>query len=260
MEGPQVKKLGLLGVFLGLFVLVGTLFYPFLTVILWSGIFYAFLFPLYRRLSARRDNTARAGAARTAIAAVLALGGVLLIAVPAVLLGLTMVRQLGGMLHSALEEIEKNPSIIGISPDGPVATFLYNLSDGSIDISKLNIPNEISSILSLRTDRLIVLSGQFLKISGSILLSLVFMVFTLFFLLLDGRQLIKVLISAIPIEKNYTSIFLRKFRDMGRHLVTGYVAIAAMQALVMFLLCLIFKVKGVLVIAALTAIASSSPW
>ncbi len=116
MEGPQVKKLGLLGVFLGLFVLVGTLFYPFLTVILWSGIFYAFLFPLYRRLSARRDNTARAGAARTAIAAVLALGGVLLIAVPAVLLGLTMVRQLGGMLHSALEEIEKNPSIIGISP------------------------------------------------------------------------------------------------------------------------------------------------
>ena len=85
------------------------------------------------------------------------------------------------------------------------------------------------------------------------------MVFTLFFLLLDGRHLIKVLISAIPIEKSYTAIFLRKFRDMGRHLVTGYVSVAAMQAVVMFTLCAIFKVKGGLVIAALTAIASFIP-
>jgi predicted PurR-regulated permease PerM len=85
------------------------------------------------------------------------------------------------------------------------------------------------------------------------------MVFTLFFLLLDGRQLIKVLISSIPIEKTYTAIFLRKFRDMGRHLVTGYFAIAAIQALVMFILCAIFKVRSVLVIAALTAMASFIP-
>jgi predicted PurR-regulated permease PerM len=84
-------------------------------------------------------------------------------------------------------------------------------------------------------------------------------VFTLFFLLLDGRHLIKVLISALPIEKTYSEIFLRKFRDMGRHLVTGYLAIAGMQAVVMFILCAIFKVKGVLVIAALTAMASFIP-
>lgn len=259
MEGPQVKKLGLLGVFLGLFVLVSMLFYPFVTVILWSGLFYAFLFPLYRRLSVRRDKTERIGITRTGIAAALALSSVLLIAVPAVLLGLSMARQLGGMIHHALEAIEQNPNIIGISPDGPIATFLYTVSDGSIDLAKLKIPDEIRSMLTIRADRIVGLSGQFLKVSGSILLSLVFMVFTLFFLLLDGRQLIKVLISAIPIENNYSAIFLRKFRDMGRHLVTGYVAIAGMQALVMVVLCAIFSVKGVLVIAALTAVASFIP-
>jgi predicted PurR-regulated permease PerM len=259
MEGPQVKKFGLLAVFLGLFVLVAMIFYPFLTVIVWSALFYAFLFPLYRRLAVRRDKTERTGIARTGIAVVLALGGVLLIAVPAVLLGLSMARQLGGMIHNALIEIEQNPSVIGISPDGPIASFLYTVSDGSIDLAKLKIPDEIRTMLTLRTDRIVVLTGQFLKVSGSIILSLVFMIFTLFFLLLDGRHLIKVLISAIPIENNYTAIFLRKFRDMGKHLVTGYFSIAGMQALVMVILCAIFKVKGVLVIAALTAMASFIP-
>jgi predicted PurR-regulated permease PerM len=259
MEGPQVKKLGLLAVFLGLFILVTMIFYPFLTVIIWSALFYAFLYPLYRRLVRRRDGIERKGFARAATAAILALGGVLLIAVPAVLLGLSMARQLGSMIHNALLAIEQNPSIIGISPDGPIAAFLFTVSDGSIDISKLKIPDEIRAMLTLRTDRIVVLSGQFLKVSTSILLSLVFMVFTLFFLLLDGRQLIKVLISSIPIEKTYTAIFLRKFRDMGRHLVTGYFAIAAIQALVMFILCAIFKVRSVLVIAALTAMASFIP-
>jgi predicted PurR-regulated permease PerM len=259
MEGPQVKKLGILAVFLGLFVLVAMIFYPFLTVIIWSALFYAFLYPLYRRLAARRDGSQRKQIVRTGLAASLALGGVLLIAVPAVLLGLSMVRQLSSMIHSALVAIEHNPSIIGISPDGAFATLLYNVSDGSLDLSKMKIGEEIRSLLTLKADRIIGLSGQFLKVSSGILLSLVFMIFTLFFLLLDGRHLIKVVISAIPIEKNYSEIFLRKFRDMGRHLVTGYLSIAGMQAVVMIILCAIFRVKGVLVIAALTAMASFIP-
>jgi predicted PurR-regulated permease PerM len=259
MEGPQVKKLGILAVFLGLFVLVTMIFYPFLTVIIWSALFYAFLYPLYRRLSRRADGRERGRVARTGMAAGLALGGVLLIAVPAVLLGLSMVRQLSTMIHNALVAIEQNPSIIGISPDGTLATLLYSVSDGSLDLSKMKIGEEIRSLLTVRADRIIGLSGQFLKVSSRILLSLVFMIFTLFFLLLDGRHLIKVLVSAIPIEKSYSEIFLRKFRDMGRHLVTGYIAIAGMQAAVMFILCAIFRVKGVLVIAALTAMASFIP-
>jgi len=259
MEGPQVKKLGILAVFLGLFVLVAMIFYPFLTVIIWSALFYAFLYPLYKRLIVGRDGNPRRAFAHTGWAAVLAVSGVLLIAVPAVLLGLSMVRQLSVMIHEALLSIGRDPSIIGISPDGGLASFLYTLSDGALDLSKMKIGEEIRTLLTLRADRIIGLSGQFLKVTSGILLSLVFMIFTVFFLLLDGRHLIKLLISAIPIEKSYSEIFLRKFRDMGRHLVTGYVAIAGMQATVMIILCLIFRVKGILVIAALTAIASFIP-
>jgi predicted PurR-regulated permease PerM len=259
LEGPQVKKLGLLAVFIFLFILVAMIFLPFTTVIIWSGLFYAFLYPLYRKLVTRRDCTERRGFARTGIAGALALGGVLLIAVPAVLLGLSMVRQLGAMIHNALVEIQKNPGAIGFSSDGPLGSFLYSLSDGTLDLSKMNIADEIRNIITIKSDRIVQLSGQFLKLSSGILLSLLFMVFTLFFLLLDGRHLIKVLISAIPIEKSYSAIFLRKFRDMGRHLVTGYVSIAGMQAVIMFILCAIFRVKGALVIAALTAMASFIP-
>ncbi len=259
MEGPQVKKLGLLGVFLGLLILVAMIFLPFATVFLWSALFYSFLFPIFRKLAVRKDGKDRSGLARTGIAVGLALGGVLLIAVPGVLLGLSMVRQLGAMIHSALVSIEKNPSIIGFTPDGAIATFLFSISDGSIDISKLNIVEEIRTIVNLRMDRIIVLSGQFLKLTGSLLISLVFMVFTIYFLLIDGRHLAKVLIGAMPIEKSYTEIFLRKFRDMGKHLVTGYFFIALLQAILMLVLCGVFSVKGGLVIGFLTALASFIP-
>src|SRR5512142_571988 len=115
MDGPQVKRFGLLAVFMGLFILVAMIFLPFTTVIVWSGLFYAFLYPLYRRLVRRADGSERGGVARTGFAAALALGGVLLIAVPGVLLGLSMVKQLSSMIRSALVEIERNPSIIGFS-------------------------------------------------------------------------------------------------------------------------------------------------
>jgi predicted PurR-regulated permease PerM len=259
LEGPQVKKLGLLVVFLGLFVLVAMIFYPFLTVIIWSILFYGFLSPLYRKLIVRRDGTERSGFVRTTTAGCLAFGGVLLIAVPAVLLGITMVKQLSSILRETLVQVERNPSVIGLDPNGPVLSLLNTLSGGSIDFSTVDVVGRLRHFFSLRADRIIGLSGKIIKDTLGIVVNLLFMIFTIFFLLIDGRHLAKALISAIPIEKNYTRIFMRKFRDMGVHLISGYFLIAVLQALIMLTLCTIFSVKGGLVIGFLTALASFIP-
>jgi predicted PurR-regulated permease PerM len=259
MEGTQIKKLGLLAVFALLLVLVSMIFLPFTTVIIWSALFYAFLYPIFLRLTVRRNGREMRGFPRSAIAAGLAVFGVLLIAVPGVLLLVSLARQLSVMIREALVTIESNPSILGLDSNGVLSNLLRTASGGSIDLSKLNLVDEIRNLLASRADRIIGLSGQFLKLSGGALVNLVFMIFTIFFLLIDGRHLVKVVIGALPIERSYTTIFLRKFRDMGRHLVTGYVLVALLQAAVMVIMCAIFNIKGGLVIAFLTALGSFIP-
>lgn len=259
MEGPQVKKLGILAVFLGLFVLVAMIFLPFLTVIIWSGLFYAFLYPLYSKLTIRKDGSERGGAASKAIAGLFAVGGILLIAVPAVLLGITMVKQLSVIVRDSFLAIEKNPDILGFAPNSPLASFMSAISGGSIDISTMDLGSEIRRFFASRSNLILGFSGKLIKDSLAIVINLLFMTFTIFFLLVDGRHLVKVLIAAIPIEKSYSTIFLQKFRDMGKHLLTGYFFVALIQAVVMLILCAVFSVKGGLVIGFLTALASFIP-
>jgi predicted PurR-regulated permease PerM len=257
VDARPIKRLGFLAVFIGLLLLVARLFYPFLTVIVWSSLFYAFLYPVYRRMIARRDGKTRGAAARSACAALLALGGVLLIAVPAAFVGIATVKQFGAMAKEALLAVDRNPESLGLGPDGPVASFLSTLSGGSIDLESPS--SSIRGLLSLQTNRILGLSGKLLKDLAAILLNLVFMVFTIYFLLVDGRELAKLFVDSMPIERSYTTIFLQKFRDMGRRLVAGYFLVGLMQAVAMFVLCLVFSVKGGLVIAAITAIASFIP-
>ena len=257
MRGYSVKRLGFLGVFLGLFVLVAMLFYPFLTVIVWSSLFYAFLSPIFQRVTTRKDGAARAGPLRNGIAAAMALGGVLLIAVPAAFLGIAMAKQLSAMARDAILALERDPSSLGLGPDGPVASFLSAVSGGSIEMGDPAMG--LRHLLASRANEIMGFSGRLLKDILNIFIDLVFMVFTIYFLLVDGEHLSETFIGAIPIERGYTSVFLKKFKEMGRRLISGYFLVALLQATIMLILCLAFSVKGGLVIAALTAIASFIP-
>jgi predicted PurR-regulated permease PerM len=257
VSGESIKKLGFLAVFVGLFILVARLFYPFLTVIIWSSLFYAFLSPLYQRMATRKDGSVRSGFARNAIAAALSLGGVLLIAVPGAFLGVAMAKQLSAMIKDALIAVETNPSIIGLGPDGPIASLLSAVSGGAIELGTPS--GSLRFFLASRTNQILGFSGKLLMDLFGILINLLFMVFTIFFLLVDGRHLAGILVGAIPIEKDYTTVFLQKFRDMGKRLVMGYFLVAGLQASIMLTLCFAFSIKGGLVIAFLAAIASFIP-
>jgi predicted PurR-regulated permease PerM len=259
MNGPQARKAWFLAVFAGLLALVAMTFYPFLTVIIWSSLFYAFLHPIYARLTKRKDCSDRPAYVRTGVAMGLALGGVLLIAVPGVLLGVSMVKQFSGLAREGLLAVERDPNILGLKADGPIGSIIGALSGGSVDVTSFNMGEGLRRFLSSRTNQILGFSGKLIKDAMAIVVNLVFMVFTVFFLLVDGRHLMKLLIGAIPIDKEYTAIFIRKFRDMGKHLLTGYFFVAVLLATVMFVLCSVFSIKGGLVLGFLTAICSFIP-
>ncbi len=259
MQGKNVRRILFLVLFLALFLLVARLFYPFLTILLWSGLLYALLAPLYERLVRRRDGSQRRLHVRGIIAGALSLGGVLLIILPLVFLATSMVRQLGDLAAWLRRLLEQHPEFLDLSPEGLVGGFLFRLTDGALNLSAIDLRSELYGLFAARSSHIIGLSGALIKNLAGFLLSLAFMVFTLYFFFVDGGHLIRVLIGAIPIEKEYTRLFLRKFRDTSRQLVMGFFLIALYQAVAAFILFSLFKVQGALVLAALTAVSSFIP-
>ena len=259
MASTRIKRYGIVAVFLGLLVLVAMIYLPFLTVFIWSGLFYAFVSPLYKRLVRLPSGEERGSLARKGIAGLLAVGSVLLIAVPGVFLGVTMVKQLGAIAQQTIASIESDPKTLSTLASGPLGSFLSAISGGSIDLGTIDLGNAVRHFLASRSNQILGLSGKIIADSLGIVINLVFMIFTLFFFLIDGSHLMRILVGALPIERRYTVIFLQRFRDMGRQLVIGYVAIALLQALIMLALCWAFAVKGGLLIGFVTALASFIP-
>jgi predicted PurR-regulated permease PerM len=260
MDGSQIRKMIFLALFLALFLLVARLFYPFLTIILWSALIYAFLDKPYEKLARKSDGSERHEGLRSIFAGTFALVGVLLIAVPAVFLGIAVLKQLGDLLTQAIRTLEKNPAYLDLSPQSPIGGFIYRLSEGSIDLSAFSInKGEVRKFLAARAGSIIGFSGTILKDALVLTLTLSFMIFTLFFFFMDVKHLARLVVRAVPIESRYSRLFLQKLRDTGQKLLKGYFLVAMFQATMMFILCLFFKVPGALVVACVTAIASFVP-
>jgi predicted PurR-regulated permease PerM len=85
------------------------------------------------------------------------------------------------------------------------------------------------------------------------------MVFTLYFLFVDGRHLASMVIRSLPIERTYARMFLSRMRESGRQLIVGFFLVSLFQSAMMFILCLVFGVPRALVLASLTAVASFIP-
>ena len=259
MTGSRIRNLVFLGLFLCLFFLVARLFYPFMSIILWSGLIYALLYKIYGRAAKRRDGSERREPMKTIVAGSFALGAIVVLVIPSIFLGRAVLKQIGELAGVAVKAIETNPKLLDLSPDGILGGFIYRLSDGQLNLSNYNFVSEAKRFLAGKSGLIIGLSGTILKDAAGFIVSLAFMVFTLYFFFVDGDHLARTFIAAIPIEKAYTTLFLRKLRDTGKQLLVGYFLVSLFQATMMFLICLVMGIKGGLVLGALTAIGSFIP-
>jgi predicted PurR-regulated permease PerM len=263
MRQGITKKYIFLIFFIALFILVARLFYPFMTVILWSGLLYAFINPLYERCTKKLQHGKAAKAKRPfsekMLAGVFSVLGVLVIIIPLSFLAFELIKQVVDLSSDFLNFIDENPELFSLGPESPVGGVIYRLSEGTIDLGHLNVVHELKTALLASSGKLIGFSGTLIKNLATLTMTLAFMVFTLYFLLVDGKHLASLVVSAIPIERTYTTMFMEKFSESGRQLTLGYFLVSLYQAVVMFILCLIFKLEGALVLSVLTAIASFIP-
>jgi predicted PurR-regulated permease PerM len=259
LQGSKIRKYVFLLLFLALFVMVARLFYPFLTVVLWSGLIYAILSGVYERAAHRRDGSERSVFLRTLLSGAFALGAVILFVLPVLFLAWAVLRQVGDLAKSILETLNENPRLLDLSRESAIGGFVYSITGGQVDLSGVHLVDEIKRFVISRSNNLIGLSGTVLMNAASILIGLAFMVFTLYFFFIDGKTLMRTFVNAIPIERAYTTIFIRKFKDAGRQLLLGNFLVGLFQGTMMLIIGLAFGVKGYLVIAALTVVASFIP-
>ncbi|MDR2019765.1 MAG: AI-2E family transporter [Treponema sp.] len=246
-------------ILVALFLVVCRLFAPFFTVLLWSTLFYILLSPLHHRIVRNIDfSKTRGTLLRNFWAAVFALGTVVIILLPLFFMASQFLRQVMDLIRTARYLFSANPGTLTDIFER-LSALIRDLTSDQIVISAGDIQRRILSALSLSLQTMIQMSSSLARNIGSFLLSLVLMVFCLFFFYMDGTYLSRLLLHVIPIRKEYISALVGKFKDITRNLFFGYIIVAIVQAVMAYIIFTIFRVKGALVFAGLTLVSVFIP-
>ncbi len=262
MKMTNPRRIAFLLFFLALFLLVARLLYPFITVILWSGLLYVFLEPLHARFLKgvpAKTPKGRRPLRMRASALFLSIFGILIILTPMAFLAFAVIRQLIDLLKNAVHFFEANAHVLQIDPQSSFGTALQSFLGESFELGRFDPFRDLQAFLATSANHLLSLSGTLLKNVAKFVIAIMFMMFTLYYLLMDGKSLGETIVSMMPTDPAHTRLFLRKLGETGRQLVKGYFLVAAFQGFMMFMLSIVFGFKNGLVLAALTAIASFVP-
>ncbi|MCL2232123.1 MAG: AI-2E family transporter [Treponema sp.] len=239
-----------------LLIAVLRLFAPFFTFLLWSILLYVILSPLHRRVIKNIDaKTIKGMLLHKFWALVFTFGTVLIIGVPIFFVVTSFLRQAMGMGRYLLDVINERPEGL-YEFYAMLADFLRNFSADQLDITAEVIQYHVTGFFYAALNDILLLGGNIVinigTFSLTLLISTMIMIFSLFFLFSDGPYLSKLLLSTIPIRKEYMGTLTSKFLDITRNLFLGYIMVALTQSIVAFIIFTIFGVPGTLVFAVIT--------
>lgn len=258
-EGLKIQRVVFLALFGALFVLVARLFKPFFSILLWASLVYGISLPLFRRSTTTKAGLERNKAWQTVMAVTFSVGSLFLIVVPLTLLVLALAGQVQDLVDITLAFIERGETFMHSDGFASLAAKLTELSGGLVDLHAIDVADQLASMIGAYGERIIGITAELVRNVTGFIVTLAFFVFVLFFLYLDGRELLMTLIDAIPLRNAYTIRFMRKFRDTGKDLAIGYILMAAFQGAMGFLVYWIMGVPAPLPLAILTGIASLIP-
>jgi predicted PurR-regulated permease PerM len=243
-----------------LFMGVCRLFAPFFTIFLWAALLYILLLPLHEKITRKMDfSTKTTGLIKkNLVAAVFALGTTILILIPLMFVLFQLYRQIIELARHMRDALAANPLFFGDLLQ-KTSDIIRDLSAGHIIIDPNDIQAHVMTFISSGTQNLIAFSSNLAKNLGTFVISFFFLLFCLFFFYLDGHYLARLFLNLIPIRREYTAVITRKFKDIARSLILGYIMVALVQAVFAYIIFSLFQVKGALVFACLTFVCVFIP-
>lgn len=241
-------------------VLVGKLFLPYASVLLWSAVIYILVSPLYNKIVSRMDSTKKCFTLKKrllagffSLATVLLVAGILFF----------VIIKIFGQGKILLQNVTSFLESVRTSDSGDwksdIADTVHRLSMGTVDISKWDIEKQFLMLLSNSSNRILGYATNFAKNTGAFILSLAFFAFSLYFFYIDGPYLLSVLKRAIPINSDTATAIFAKIKDITTNLFKGLFLVSFYQCLASFIIYLIFGVQSALLLAILTFFSSFLP-
>lgn len=261
MQRKQIQSLSFT-ILLGLMmILMGRLFLPFSSILLWSAVFYILFSPFYTKILRRMNSSKKFyETKRHLLAGFFALCTVLLMAFIFCFIGSQLLGQGKIFADEAKKFIEVNPHFFSSTETGTtIAALVKNVSLGTVDISAVNIKAEALKFLSSYSDTIASLVRSLLKNVSGFLVSLAFISFSLYFFYIDGSYLANLLVTAIPIDQKNTKQLIHKFKDVTTNLFMGLFLVAFYQSVAAFIIFTIFKINGALLFSVLILFSSFIP-
>ncbi|GMO59667.1 MAG: AI-2E family transporter [Termitinemataceae bacterium] len=246
-------------ILIALFILVCKLFTPFFTVLLWSTILFVVLNPLHRKIVKKIPNDTFFGKARRTMAALFfAVGTALIILIPLCFVFSQFLKQILELIHSLRDTFLRGDNVMQkILLD--ISTFIMDLTDGQIYVSPDDIRRRLIEFLNGSLNSAVIFSKDVVVHLGSFLITMLFIVFCLFFFYLDAAFLSNFFVNLIPIRTDYTVTLVKKFKDITKNLFLGYIIVALFQAILSYFVFVIFHIKGALVFSCLVFICVFIP-
>jgi predicted PurR-regulated permease PerM len=260
-QKKRIQSISIIALLAIMLILMGRLFLPYMSVILWSAVCYIVLSPSYNRLVRRMNPSKRFyNAKRQLLAGVYALGTVLVLSGVVFFISFQLIGQGRGFLEGAKSFISNNPHFFQSPGAGlAISQVVERASLGTVNLSQIDIKAEVLSFLSTYSESIVGISRALLKNVGGFLISLVFMCFTLYFFFLDAKYLADLVIKAIPIAPQSSKRILLKFRDVTKSLFMGFFLVAFYQAVAAFAIFTLFRVDGALLFSVLILFCSFIP-
>lgn len=245
---------------LALFLLVCRLFAPFFTVFLWSALLYILILPLHEKITRKIDfSQKRLGIVKkNVVAAVFAVGTATLLLIPISFVFFQFYRQIVELSHYTRDVLVNRPEFFRDIFEN-LSGIIRDLSANHIDINPDEIRSHVITIVTSGLQNIIAFSSNLAKNVGTFVISFLFLIFCLFFFYLDGPYLAHLFWNLIPIRKDYAAVIARKFKDIARNLIAGYIMVALVQTVFAYIIFSIFQVKGALVFACLTFVCVFIP-
>jgi Predicted permease len=256
-----LQTICIFSVFIIFFVLLICMMYPFWTVILWTMLLYILIRPLYQKCVGKPDPQNKSYTVRRYVfSGIFSIGTLILIIVPIIILSILLIHQLISFLSSAESFLASHSGML--LSNGLVRKIVDYAGKLGISIPEFDITDAHASVLSflhVYKSRLFLIAKQIVSSAGAFLVSLLFIVFALYFCFLDGSYLSSVIKKAIPIKPAYMSVLVSKFAEITRSLFSGYILVALYQGVASFIIMLIFKVHGALLFSVVLMFASFIP-
>lgn len=260
-QKKQIQSISIIALLALMILLMGRVFLPYFSVLLWSAVLYILVSPLYTQILRRMDPKKRLyEAKRHLLAGVFSVGTVFIMAAGVIFIGFQLIGQFRLFIDMVKGFLEANPRFFSDTDIGAsIADLVAKVSMGNVDISSIDLKSEALSFLATYSDTIVGISRGLLVNLGSFALALAFICFALYFLYLDASYLAHVVIRAIPIAPKNTRRLLTKFSDVTKNLFQGFFLVAFYQAIAAFVIFSVFRLQGALLFSVMILFSSFIP-